>query len=107
VTRVRTQYARLELEWTVVDVMFALARYRAAHGEYPTKLNELKALMLMDGTDVYAGKPLGYRLEPDGAYTIWSVGENLEDDGGAIGRACHDWRADDHVWNSAVIHGPH
>ena len=103
--RARIQYVRHDLEWAVADMVFALARYRAKQGEYPAKLDEVKGLMLMDGMDPYSGKPLKYRLEDDGAYTIWSVGENLTDDGGVVGSKSPDWEAKDFVWNSAVIHG--
>jgi len=101
----RMQFARHDLSWTVLDVELALSRYAAEHGQYPELLDELKDLMLSDGIDPYSGKPLHYRLEDDGAYTIWSVGENLEDDGGEVGPKSPDWQAKDFVWNSAVIHG--
>jgi hypothetical protein len=28
------------------------------------------------------GKPLRYRLNADGTFTLWSIGEDLKDDGG-------------------------
>lgn len=28
------------------------------------------------------GQPLRYRLNGDGTYTLWSIGEDLKDDGG-------------------------
>jgi hypothetical protein len=99
----RLQFGRNDLSWTVLDVEFALARYAAKHDQYPESLDAVKDFMLGDGIDPFSGEPLKYRLEPDGAFTLWSVGENLVDDGGAMGRACPDWRADDFVWNSAVI----
>jgi hypothetical protein len=101
----RIAFARNDVSWTVLDVEFALARYAAADGQYPASLDALKDLMLSDGLDPYSGKPLHYRLEADGSYTLWSVGENLEDDGGVVGAKCPDCQAKDFVWNSAVIHG--
>jgi len=104
--RVRTVYGRNELSWTVLDVEFALARYAAEHGMYPQTLDELKPLMLTDGIDPFSGKPLHYRLEADGGFTIWSVGDNLVDDGGPIGRRHDPTRGDaDYVWNSRLIRG--
>ena len=100
----RTTYARNELHWTVLDVEFALARYAAEHGTYPLTLEELKPLMLSDGIDPFSGKPLHYRLEADGGFTIWSVGDNLVDDGGAAAKGVR-WRQADYVWNSASIAG--
>jgi hypothetical protein len=104
--RARETFARNDVSWTVLDVEFALALYAAADGQYPQSLDELKDLMLSDGVDPYSGKPLHYRLEADGSYTIWSVGENLIDDGGKIpAKHIPTSGRDDHVWNSAVIHG--
>ncbi|MBN1919145.1 MAG: hypothetical protein JW889_14665 [Verrucomicrobia bacterium] len=106
ISHARVSYARNDLSWTVLDVEFALARYAAANGQYPESLDALKDLMLSDGIDPYSGKPLHYRLEADGAYTIWSVAENLTDDGGKIpAKHFPTSGRDDHVWNSAVIHG--
>jgi len=103
---VRVSYGRNELYWTVLDVEFALARYAAEHGMYPQTLEELKPLMITDGIDPFSAKPLHYRLEAEGGFTIWSVGENLVDDGGPIGRRHAPTRGDaDYVWNSALIAG--
>ena len=103
--RVRIQYGRADLSWNVLDAMFALARYKAKHGEYPETLDEAKGLMLSDGTDPFTGKALKYRLEEDGSFTIWSVGDNLKDDGGKVGTKHNPWRGDDHVWNSRLLAG--
>jgi hypothetical protein len=102
---VRVSYGRNELYWTVLDVEFALARYKAQHGMYPGTLDELRPLMLSDGIDPFSGKPLHYRLEPDGSFTIWSVGEDLTDDGGKVAEGGNRWKAADYVWNSALIAG--
>ncbi len=102
--RVRTTYGLNEVSWIVLDIEFALARYADEHGMYPQTLDELKPLMLTDGIDPFSGKPLHYRLEPDGGYTIWSVGENLVDDGGVAAKGVR-WRQADYVWNSALIAG--
>ncbi len=101
--RVRATYGRNEVSWTVLDVEFALARYKAEHGMYPRTLEELKPLMVSDGIDPFSGKPLHYRLEADGAYTIWSVGENLTDEGGAGPERGTRWDGLDFVWSSALI----
>ncbi len=95
----RIAFARDELAWTVLDVEFALARYAAEHGMYPQTLEELTPLMLADGIDPFSGEPLHYRLEPDGGFTLWSVGQDLKDDGG---EAAAGWRWDqaDYVWTS-------
>jgi len=104
-SRVRITYARHDLEWTVLDVEFALARYKAKHGKYAKELDALKPFMLSDGIDPFSGEPLKYRIEDDGSFTIWSVGEDLVDNGGVIEPDKRRWECDDHVWNSGVIRG--
>jgi hypothetical protein len=101
----RLSYGRADLSWNVLDAIFALARYKAKHGAYPEKLDDVKDLLLADGTDPFSGGPLKYRLEADGSFTIWSVGENMRDDGGEVGSQRPDWRGDDYVWNSTLIRG--
>jgi len=100
--RARVLSARSELHRTVIDAELALARYRLKHGRYPDKVDEVKNLMLTDGIDPFSGKPLLYRLEDDGSFTIWSVGENLVDDGG-VPETDNPWPGDDHVWNSRLL----
>ena len=99
----RLAYGRADLHWTVLDIEFALARYRAKHGAYPETLDELKPFMLTDGIDPFSDRPLNYRLKQDGSFTIWSVGENLVDDGGKLDDIGDLWEADDYVWNSRLI----
>ena len=61
----------------------ALERHRIEKGGYPETLDSLK---LADGRplppDAMTGRPMGYRQEPDGRYTLWSVGLDGKDDGG-------------------------
>ncbi len=61
----------------------ALERHWLKHGRYPDTLEKLRpeyfpALPL----DPINGRPLHYRLNADGTYTLWSVGMNGKDDGG-------------------------
>jgi len=100
---VRLVYGRADLHWTVLDVEFALARYRAKHGRYPEALDELRPLMLTGGIDPFADKPLNYRLEDDGSFTIWSVGRNLVDDGGKLDDVGNFCDTNDYVWNSRLL----
>jgi hypothetical protein len=100
---IRVVYARGDLHWMILDIECALTRYRTRHGRYPDKLDELKDLMLSDGIDPFSGKPLHYRLEDDGSFTIWSAGRNLADDGGALPDKHDPWRGEDYVWNSRLL----
>ncbi len=55
-----------------------LLKYRLTHGTFP---DDLKQFDVMTVTDPFDGKPLRYRREGAG-FRLWSVGENLKDDGG-------------------------
>lgn len=61
----------------------ALKRYQLKNGNYPPDLNslvpEFVATVPLDPVD---GKPLRYRLNSDGTFLLYSVGENGVDDGG-------------------------
>jgi hypothetical protein len=67
----------------VTVTAIALKRYQIKHGNYPRDLNSLVPEFVptvpLDPVD---GNPLRYRLKADGAFTLYSVGENGKDDGG-------------------------
>lgn len=69
----------------------AAIRFKQAHGAYPT---DLQALALANADDPFTGKPLFYR-PADSGFTIYSVGVNLVDDGGAKGK---DSESGDLAW---------
>lgn len=61
----------------------ALKRYRLKHGQWPEKLGALVPEFLPAvPQDWMDGQPLRYRLNPDGTYTLFSVGRDGQDDGG-------------------------
>ena len=63
----------------------ALERYRLKQGKYPEKLMELIPDYLAQiPSDPMDGRPMRYRLNPDGTFTLWSVGFDGKDDGGDI-----------------------
>ena len=94
---------RDKLRWTVLDHLFALARYQLRHGKYAKDLDALKPLLLSDGLDPFSGERLNYRLEKDGSFTIWSIGEDGEDNDGTPGKTPNDFIATDIVWNSRLL----
>jgi hypothetical protein len=57
----------------------------SAEGRYPAKLEELAPAFLKElPPDPFTGKPFHYRLRDGGrGYAVYSVGDNLRDDGGA------------------------
>jgi hypothetical protein len=61
----------------------ALAAYRAAHGAYPEKLDELVPTVLDKmPADIHTASPLIYRRDGEG-YLLYSAGDNGKDDGGS------------------------
>jgi hypothetical protein len=61
----------------------ALAVYRAEHGAYPRKLDDLVPTVLKKlPVDLYNSKPFIYQRKDDG-YLLYSTGENGADDGGS------------------------
>lgn len=95
-------YATLEAQDRTVATLeltqlaAALAVYRAEHGKYPDKLDELVPDVLPQlPVDLYHAKPFIYHRDADG-YLLYSTGENGIDDGGSheqwdilAGRALH------------------
>ncbi|MBA4066465.1 MAG: hypothetical protein C0501_22690 [Isosphaera sp.] len=64
------------------ELAFALAAYRADEGKYPARLADLAPRYLPAvPDDVFAGKPLTYRVEDNG-YLFYSIGQDGKDDGG-------------------------
>jgi len=77
-TLIATENLRLQ-----AITVIALERYRLAHGRYPDTLAELTPIYLPPiPQDPMDGHPLRYRLNPDGTFTLWSVGFDGKDDGG-------------------------
>ncbi len=64
---------------------FALAAWRADHGQYPDELAQLSPTYLKTiPIDRFNGQPLTYRRSEVG-YLLYSVGVNLQGDGGVTG----------------------
>lgn len=82
------------------QIALALNLYRQEHGAYPRTLEPLSgAVDWPIPDDIFSGEPFGYRREGDG-YVLWSVGMDLQDDGGLEpdtleGRG---WEDSDIVW---------
>lgn len=81
----------------------ALQRHQRRHGRYPESLERLVPDFLdavpLDAMD---GKPLRYRLETDGAFTLWSAGDDRRDDRGdptpQKAEPTYWWGSRDGVW---------
>jgi hypothetical protein len=74
---------RIKTAQTIIVSAIALKRYQLKHGNYPADLNSLVPEFIsavpLDPVD---GKPLRYKLNSDGTFLLYSVGENGVDDGG-------------------------
>jgi hypothetical protein len=80
VTIVKAETQRLQTTTAI-----ALERHRLQHGRYPDSLEKLIPDFLSQAPqDPMDGRPLRYRLNPDGTFTLWSVGLDGKDDGGDV-----------------------
>jgi len=74
---------RVEAARQMVIMTIALKRYQLEHGGYPPDLNSLVPEFVPSvPRDPVDGQPLRYRLNTDGTFTLYSIGENGKDDGG-------------------------
>ncbi len=75
--------ANFETARRITFTAIALHRYRGRHGSFPDSLQKLMPEFLAEQPrDFMSGQPLRYRLEADGRFSLWSVGDDLRDDGG-------------------------
>jgi hypothetical protein len=76
------QEERIGFRFEMMQAGFALAAYRADFGKYPASLNDLVPKYCSEvPRDYFSGKPLHYRLRPEG-YHLYSVGTDGRDDEG-------------------------
>jgi hypothetical protein len=84
------------------EVALAAERYRRRHGRWPAALAELvPALLAAVPKDPFGGQPLRLRLTAEGL-TVYSIGPNGQDDGGAVADPPEGGRATDvgvRLWN--------
>jgi hypothetical protein len=67
----------------IVIAAIALKRYQVKYGNYPSDLKSLAPEFVSAiPKDPVDGKPLRYRLMPDGTCLLYSIGPNSTDDGG-------------------------
>jgi hypothetical protein len=62
----------------------AVKRYRQQRGAYPPSLEALRPELGEIIIDPFTGKPFVYRTDPKRGFQLYSVGENLTDDGGRL-----------------------
>jgi hypothetical protein len=72
----------IETSCQLVITAIALERYKRERGNYPKELVALVPDWVSAlPHDPVNGKPLRYRLNDDGTFTLYSIGEDGEDDG--------------------------
>ncbi len=80
--RVVEHYERAAQHGMLAQVALALAVHKAEKGAYPASLVALApGILKMVPADRFSGEPLRYRRE-GGGYVLYSVGVDLDDDGG-------------------------
>lgn len=106
-TRASTTLVRNETQRRLTLVALALERYRVRHGKYPADLAALIPEFLTAAPlDLMSGRPFGYRLNADGTFTLYSVGEDGLDNGGnpqptSVTNRFDLWSGRDAVWPKA------
>ena len=75
---------RVETERSVVITAVALKRFQLRHGKLPETLDVLiPDFVPAVPVDYMDGKSIKYKLNPDGHFLLYSVGEDGQDDGGS------------------------
>ena len=78
----QSRYALGECGHAALRIDVALRRYQADNGRYPEELDALAPKYLPElPPDPFSGEPFHHRLEGD-RWTFYSVGSDLDDDGG-------------------------
>jgi hypothetical protein len=94
--------------------VIALKRHQLREGKMPKDLAALVPACLNDlPRDLVDGQPLRYRLNTDGSFVLYSVGEDAQDDGGdsrpsessATQQKLDSWSGRDWVWPQAPAAG--
>jgi hypothetical protein len=84
-TKAVQRSARMQVYVDAAGVACALQRYRLANGKLPEALAALSPTFIARiPNDIIDGKPLRYRVDPDGGDVLYSVGWNQTDDGGKL-----------------------
>jgi hypothetical protein len=101
--------ARNETQRRMTITVIALKRFYLRQGRHPASLSELvPAFLAAELIDPWSGKPFHYQLHQDGGFTLYSVGEDGQDDGGdptSTGDKTpfEMWMGKDMVWPKPVF----
>ncbi|KAF0170369.1 MAG: Uncharacterized protein FD161_4673 [Limisphaerales bacterium] len=106
VDRNNLKFASFETVRRLTFTSIALHRHRLKHERFSAALDALVPEFLSEvPRDFMDGQPLRYKLQPDGQFLLWSVGEDFKDNGGdptSVGASSYnpfDWlKGRDWVW---------
>ena len=101
---------RSETQRRMTVTAIALKRSHLRNAHYPAALSELvPQFIAAELMDPWSGKPFHYRLNEDGTFTLYSVGEDGRDDGGdptpdkSTNVPPDMWTGKDAVWPEPVF----
>lgn len=102
VSRSTQRFATMQTSVDQALVACALERHRLSKGQLPETLDALVPSFIAQlPRDVVSGKPVQYRREAAGHFTIWSVGWDGKDDNGTVatkGSSSVDYDKGDWTW---------
>ncbi|MSU59078.1 MAG: hypothetical protein EXS35_13075 [Pedosphaera sp.] len=107
-TRAGQTCIRHETQRRLTITVIALERFRLSNGKLPKELDALVPQFLSAvQIDPMSAKPLCYRTNADGSFTLYSVGEDGRDDGGDpnasnVTNKFGLWEGKDAVWPAPV-----
>jgi hypothetical protein len=78
--------ANAQMAINLARVAVALERHRLVHGSHPAALNALVPAYLEAVPLDLDRQPLRYQLQADGSFILYSIGVDLKDDNGRIGK---------------------
>lgn len=103
--RFTSKALRAETDRSMTLCAIALKRYSLRHGKLPDTLGALvPEFVSAVPVDYMDGQSLRYRLNADGSFLLYSVGENLTDDGGDTSLLPDQtavrnlWAKKDYIW---------
>lgn len=90
--------ANAQMALNLARVAVALERHRLAHGSHPAALNALVPAYLDTIPLDLDRQPLRYQLQPDGSFVLYSIGVDLKDDNGRIGKPDGKFSTEEGDW---------
>lgn len=90
--------ANAQMALNLARIAVALERHRLAHGSHPEALNALVPAYLESIPLDLDRQPLRYQLQPDGSFILYSIGVDLKDDNGRIGKPDGKFSTEEGDW---------